>query len=145
MMPFIKTALRQSTAQARKVRREESAQETLKRGKQGDKARHLLPESSKQGSDPPSMHAAGGENIDRRKEFQVVSTSAPRRLNDIAQEPPIIKKHPRGAAKNDAVPSGVLSLAQKAMMEEERDKVIRHYRELKARKLREGSGMKLDG
>lgn len=144
-MPLIKTALRQSTAQARKVRREEVAQETLTRGKQGDKARHPPPESSKHGSDPPSMHAAGGENIDRRKEFRVVPTSAPRRLNDIAQEPPTIKKHPRGAAKNDAAPSGVLSLAQMAMMEEERDKAIRRYRELKARKLREGSGMKLDG
>ena len=143
-MPLIKAALRQSSAQTRKVRKEAAAQETLKLGKHAEKA----PESSNKGSDPPPIDAADEKNIDRRhvtKEFQVVSTSAPRRLNDIAQEPPIIKKLPRGAAKNDAAPSGVLSMAQKAMMEEERDKAVRHYRELKARKLRENGGVKFDG
>lgn len=147
MVPLIKTALRQSSAQARKVRREEVAQEMQKRGKQGNKARQPRQETSKKGSDLLPIPAADEESIDRReaaKEFHVISTSAPRRLNDIAQEPPIIKKLPRGASKNDAAPSGVLSTAQKAMMEEERDKAIRHYRELKARKLREG-GVKLDG
>ncbi|KAG6375939.1 hypothetical protein JVT61DRAFT_2810 [Boletus reticuloceps] len=146
MTPLIRTALRQSSAQARRVRREAAAQETLKRGKQGDNARHPPPASSKKGSDPPPTAAAHEENIDRRsvtKEFQVVSTSAPRRLNDVAQEPPLIKKLPRGA-KHDAAPSGVLSMAQKVMMEEERDKAIRRYRELKAGKLRESGGVKLD-
>ncbi|KAG8214811.1 hypothetical protein J3R82DRAFT_9957 [Butyriboletus roseoflavus] len=147
MVPIIKTALRQSSAQVRRVRREEAAQQTRQRGKQGDKARRPLLESPKKGSDPPPI-AADEETVNFRnagKEFQVVSTSAPRRLNDIAQEPPVIKKLPRGATKNDAAPSGVLSMAQKAMMEEERDKAIRHYRELKARKLRESGGIRLDG
>ncbi|KAF8549745.1 hypothetical protein OG21DRAFT_1469651 [Imleria badia] len=147
MVPLIKTALRESSAQARKVRREEAAQESLKRDKHGDKVRQPPPESSKRGSDLPPTSVAE-EDIDRQhvaKEFQVASTSAPRRLNDIAQEPPIISKLPRGAVKHDAAPSGVLSMAQKAMMEEERDKAIRHYRELKARKLRERGGVKLDG
>lgn len=141
MMPIIKAALRQSSAQARKVRREVTAQERLKQGKRIE----MAPESSKKGPDPPPIAAADEENTGRRhvtKEFQVVSTSTPRRLNDIAQEPPIIKKLPRGAAKNDAAPSGVLSMAQKAMMEEERDKAVRRYRELKARKLRENGGVK---
>jgi len=144
MMPLIKAALRQTSAQARKVRREVAAQETLKRGKQAEKA----PESSKKGSDPPPIDAVDEENTGRRhvtKEFQVASTSTPRRLNDIVQEPPMIKKLPRGAVKNDAAPSGVLSMAQKAMMEEERDKAVRHYRELKARKQRENGGVTLDG
>ncbi|KAH0832258.1 hypothetical protein J3R83DRAFT_13243 [Lanmaoa asiatica] len=138
MMPLIKTALRQSSAQARRVRREEAAEETLKRVKQADKARHSVLESPNNVSDPPLTAAVNEEIAPPRKtkEFQVVSTSAPRRLNDVAQEPPVIKKLSCGATKNDAAPSGVLSIAQKAMMEEERNKVIRHYRELKARKLR---------
>lgn len=142
-MPLIKTAVRQSSAQARRVRREEAALETLKRGKQGDNARNPLLESPKKRSDPPPTAAADGGIVNVRKEFQVVSTSAPRRLNDIAQEPPVLKKFP-GVTKNDAAPSGVLSMAQKAMMEEERDKAIRYYRELKAKKLRESGGVKLD-
>lgn len=148
MMPVIKTALRQSSAQVRRVRREEAAQDTLKRGKQVGKARRPLLESPKKGPDPPQTAAAGEDIVNLRntgKEFQAVSTSAPRRLNDIAQEPPVIKKLPRGATKNDAAPSGVLSMAQKAMMEEERDKAIRHYRELKVRRLRESGGVRLDG
>lgn len=147
MMPVIKTALRQSSTQMRKVRREEAAQETLKRGKHTDKGRHTL-ESSKEGSDPPPPATADEITNPRNliaKEFQVVSTSAPRRLNDIAQEPPVIKKLPRGAIKNDTAQPGVLSIAQKAMMEEERDKAIRHYRELKAGKLRESGSLQLDG
>jgi len=32
--------------------------------------------------------------------------------------------------------TGILSMAQKVMMEEEREKVIKRYRELKARRLR---------
>lgn len=147
-MPLIKTALRHSSAQTRRVRREEVAQETLKRGKQGDKARQPLLESPKKHSDPSPTAVADREIVNPEnagKEFQVALTSAPRRLNDIAQEPPVIKKLPRGVTKNDAAPSGVLSMAQKAMMEEERDKAIRHYRELKARKLRESDSVKLDG
>lgn len=148
-MPLIKTALRQSSAQARRVR-SEVAQEPLTRGKQGDKARHPLTllESLKKRPDPPPTAVTDGEIVNprnARKEFQVALTSAPRRLNDIAQEPPVIKKLPRGVTKNDAAPSGVLSMAQKAMMEEERDKAIRHYRELKARKPRESGSVKLGG
>lgn len=144
MVPLIKTALRQSSAQARRVRREEAAQESLKRSKHGDNARPPRLESSKRGSDPPPTSVVD-DHPNVAKEFQVASTSAPRRLNDIAQEPPVINKLPRGAAKSDATSSGVLSMAQKAMMVEERDKAIRHYRELKARKLRESGGVKRDG
>ncbi|KAG9315519.1 hypothetical protein JVU11DRAFT_3134 [Chiua virens] len=144
MMPLVKTSLRQSSSQTRSVRREEAAEEIFKRGIGKNKSRHPLPESSKMGSDPPLNAVADEETPSPRnktKEFQAVSTAAPRRLNDIAQEPPVIMKLPRGATKNDAAPSGVLSMAQKAMMEGERDKAIKHYRELKARKLRGTSGV----
>ncbi|OJT13506.1 hypothetical protein TRAPUB_9971 [Trametes pubescens] len=80
----------------------------------------------------------------KAKEFERVSSSAPKRLNDIVQAPPQIKQLPRKAKKLAAaggspksgisLKDGVLSMAQKAMMEEERDRVIRLYREMKRRK-----------
>ncbi|KAF8838484.1 hypothetical protein BDN67DRAFT_907291 [Paxillus ammoniavirescens] len=147
MMPLIKTALQQSSAQARKVWKEESSQEALKPDRNShNKSRHQPPETSKEVSVPPPAACAGEGSVRRTfytaKEFQVTSTSTPRRLNDIAQEPPEIKKIPRGATKSDGT-TGILSMAQKAMMEEEREKAIKHYRELKARKVREPSGAKL--
>ena len=76
------------------------------------------------------------------KEFEKLSTSAPKRLNDIVQAPPEIKQLPRkakklaaeGGQKGEGAKSlreGVVSMAQKAMMEEERERVIRLYREMK--------------
>ncbi|KIJ60309.1 hypothetical protein HYDPIDRAFT_99131 [Hydnomerulius pinastri MD-312] len=143
MMPLLKTALQESSAQARKVRKEEAIQVAQTPNKKNDKSRLKQPATSKKASTPPPTASADEDSLNpqkKAKEFQVVSTAAPRRLNDVAQEPPELKKLPRGAVKNDRSPSGVLSMAQKAMMEEEREKAIKHYRELKARKLR-GDGV----
>ena len=62
--------------------------------------------------------------------------------------PPELKKLPRGAAKQHssaggkakaaAAAAGVLSMAQRAMMEVERENAIRRYREMKERKAKEG-------
>ncbi|KIK98534.1 hypothetical protein PAXRUDRAFT_670604 [Paxillus rubicundulus Ve08.2h10] len=147
MMPLIKTALQQSSAKARKIWKEESSQEAPKPDKKGyNKSRHQRPETSKGISVPPPAACADEGPVKHTlytaKEFQVTSTAVPRRLNDIAQEPPEIKKIPRGATKSDRT-TGVLSMAQKAMMDEEREKAIKHYRELKARKVRDPSGAKL--
>ena len=74
-------------------------------------------------------------------DFATFSASAPRRLNDIAQAPPELKKLPRGAKASKAADvgakgaaslrEGAMSMAQKAMLEEERERVIKAYRELK--------------
>jgi hypothetical protein len=96
----------------------------------------------------------GGDNDDdddddRPKEFATTSSAAPRRLNDIATAPPELKRLPRGAAKHPAggnakttkrgagAGAGVLSMAQRAMMEVERENAIRRYREMKERKAKE--------
>ncbi|KAH9999063.1 hypothetical protein BJV77DRAFT_978733 [Russula vinacea] len=77
--------------------------------------------------------------------------AAPRRLNDIATAPPELKRLPRGATtrtqrggggsdgggKAKAGKAGVLSMAQRVMMEAERENVIRRYREMKERKVEE--------
>ena len=74
-----------------------------------------------------------------------MSTSAPRRLNDIAHAPPEFKNLPRGAEdkskkKYGVGKEGVISMKQKMMMEEEREKAIVRYRALKERRRRVGGG-----
>ena len=82
----------------------------------------------------------------RPKEFAVMSSAAPRRLNDIAMAPPELKKFPRGVKTKHNSPAagagagagaGVLSMAQRVMMEAERESAIKRYREMKERKTKE--------
>ncbi|KAG6336859.1 hypothetical protein ID866_2217 [Astraeus odoratus] len=147
MMPLVKTALRHSSAQERKIRKQ-GARESVCTRSTGDV-------DFKQGSAPvknngssrrrtkASGHGEEPKNSrEKGKEFPKTSTATPRRLSDIAQAPPEITNVPRGGRqqpKNDKH-SGILSTAQKAMMEEEREKAIKHYRELKARRLRGDAG-----
>lgn len=75
------------------------------------------------------------------------SSSAPKRLNDIVQAPPqltlprlstkLLAKQMDGdssAGKNSAYGKLGLSPAQARILEEERERVIKHYREMKARR-----------
>jgi hypothetical protein len=84
------------------------------------------------------------DNDHRPKEFAVMSSAAPRRLNDIAMAPPELKKFPRGVKTKHNSPgagagagAGVLSMAQRVMMEAERESAIKRYREMKERKTKE--------
>lgn len=70
-------------------------------------------------------------HLDCPKEFVVVNSSAPKRLNDIAQAPPEFSQLPRGATAFSSKKDGVLSMAQKLLMEKERENAIARYRELK--------------
>jgi len=63
------------------------------------------------------------------KEF---ATALPKRLNDIAQEPPDFKKLPRGASSFSSKKGEVLPMSQKLLMEKEREKAIQRYRLLRA-------------
>ncbi|KAG2359689.1 hypothetical protein BDR07DRAFT_1360875 [Suillus spraguei] len=156
MMPLIRTAMQQSSAQVRRVQKHEIEQGVAKPAAQvktminnasradvsnlSPLTRTHTPPSRVDTSPLTSTSTRQQQPRDKPKEFCVSSTSAPRRLNDIAQEPPRFGKLPRGArsgkdsSKEKVV--GILSMAQKAMMEEEREKVIKRYRELKAKKLR---------
>jgi hypothetical protein len=101
------------------------------------------PRTTRKPVPPTPQPAAADQHIRPQKDFVVHSSSAPRRLNDIAQAPPEFKKLPRGAAAlyggtGSAKREGVLSMAQKSMMEQEREKVIMRYRELKARRRGDG-------
>ncbi|KAI0630638.1 hypothetical protein C8Q77DRAFT_1063530 [Trametes polyzona] len=148
MRHSVREAMQISSAKMRRARKEEEEQLAQKSG--SGKAKPA-PKARSNGNGRasrarrPATATAKGNAADEPKDFERVSTSAPRRLNDVVQAPPQIKKLPRKAKKLQAAQGGaaqkgegakslregIMSMAQKAMMEEERDRVIRLYREMK--------------
>lgn len=163
MRPLVREAVQTSTAAARKVKKEEEmAKEAQKAGRNAKPSRSVspAPQSKKKAGKAPATGESDDEEgaplarsttkpakpakvieKEKPKDFATFSTSAPRRLNDVAEAPPELKKLPRGAkasktadisVKSSAsLREGALSMAQKAMLEEERERVIKAYRELK--------------
>ncbi|PFH53267.1 hypothetical protein AMATHDRAFT_119022, partial [Amanita thiersii Skay4041] len=136
MRPLVKSAIQASKAIIR---------QTLKETKRAAQAKRLKLTSPSTSSPPlqkkhkpnQSPSGSGPRPSAQIREFEKLSTSLPRRLNDVAQAPPLLTTLPRGvkkvqqadgASKHD----GILSMAQRAMMEEEREKAIKKYRMLKA-------------
>ena len=134
MRPLVKSAVQSSLAFTRnKVKAEKEAHAEAKKAKHGSsqtKKVQSTEETTFDISPPPRIDKHAG----RPKEFQVASSSAPRRLNDIAKAPPEFKKLPRGASSTTVTgkADGVLSMSQKLMMDQERTMAIARYRELKA-------------
>lgn len=134
MRPLLKSAILSSAAIARKAKKSN--------GKDSAKKAKPVKEVVKADSPPPPPPPRRATAT----EFAKSNTSAPRRLNDIALAPPQINKVPRGAARaqkkredaGETSGSGVVSIAQKLMMETERELVIQRYRELKERRLQSG-------
>ncbi len=161
MRPLVQSAMRASAATDRKERKGAAAvastrSHTSTTTKVSNKSQSQQPPSSP----PPSSSNAHkfsktstttrrdgyeGHDDHRPKEFAVMSSAAPRRLNDIAMAPPELKKFPRGVKSKHNSPgvgggkvkAGVLSMAQRVMMEAERESVIKRYREMKERKAKE--------
>lgn len=149
MRPLVKSAVQSSSAHMRKLARD------LSDGIDGK------PQKTSEPSDPipPTMKLKQLRNApkpnpdpahDREEaqnkpstEFAKTSTSAPKSVNDIVQAPPQIKHLPRNAQKIVAASGkgkksdAVVSMAQKAMMEVERENAIHRYRELKERRLKQ--------
>ena len=141
MRPLVKSAVESSRATTRnKARAEKVALAESKKAKQGSKKVQFTEESTRDILLPPRI--IDNKHAGRPKEFQVASSSIPRRLNDIAKAPPEFKKFPRGASSSSTVTTGraegVLSMSQKLMIDQERTMVIARYRELKAERQRAG-------
>jgi len=137
MRPLVKSAIQSSSSQSRKVRKTETDSKA---------------NSISKFKNVPSPHDADSTSKydGRPTEFQKHSTSAPRRLNDIAQAPPEFERLPRGSDKDISKVTwgkgNVLSMKQKLMMEEEREKAISRYRQLRERRRMEGeAGGERDG
>ncbi|KAJ3575511.1 hypothetical protein NP233_g1063 [Leucocoprinus birnbaumii] len=146
LRPLVRSAVQTSKAVERKARKDELGGGKKKGSSGGFLETSRSDDRNPRGQSPlPSGAEPEGPNkrkaAERPKEFAKLSSSAPRRLNDIAQAPPEIKKAPRGTKKLEAGAKreGVISMAQKSMMEQEREKAIARYRMLKASRLA-GSG-----
>ncbi|KAF8148224.1 hypothetical protein B0H34DRAFT_668922 [Crassisporium funariophilum] len=135
LRPLVKSAVQASHAVTRNViKAEMEARAQEKKAKQSKLKSAVTEKDSKPTRDSPPPPPEIDKHAGRPKEFQTVSSSTPRRLNDIAQAPPELKKLPRGAGSVTGKRDGVLSMSQKLLMEEERTKAIARYRELKARR-----------
>ncbi|CAE7072356.1 unnamed protein product [Rhizoctonia solani] len=69
------------------------------------------------------------------REFASVSSSAPKRLREVALAPPVLTKGPRGSGvgkSGDKAPA--ISMARKVVLEQERERAVKLYRALKASK-----------
>ena len=135
----MKSAVESSRATARnKAKAEKIALAEAKKAKHGSSQSKKVQSTEETTCDippPPRIDKHAG----RPKEFQVASSSVPRRLNDIAKAPPEFKKIPRGASSTiTGRADGVLSMSQKLMMDQERTMAIARYRELKADRQRAG-------
>lgn len=133
MRPLVKSAVQASLVVTRnKAKTEKEAHAEAKKAKNTSrktKEVQSTEETSRDASPPPPIDKHAG----RPKEFQLTSSSVPRRLNDIAKAPPEFKKIPRGTSfAITAKADGVLSMSQKLMMDQERTRAIARYRELKA-------------
>lgn len=147
MRPLVRTAMKNTTSVSK-----QKAKASERDIAQGDnKSGNLRTvDDNEDGEDSSlSRKSKGKEPV---KDFARTSSSKPKRLNDIVHAPPDLKIAPRlkrlVAATQDKVKkrsgdddgtekdegNGVVSIAQKRMMELERDKAIRHYRALKEAK-----------
>jgi len=139
LRPLVKSAVQASLAVTRnKAKAQKEAHTEAKKAKHDSSQTRKV--QSTDGTDippPPRIDKHAG----RPKEFQSVSSSVPRRLNDIAQAPPEFKKFPRGASSSSITgrADGVLSMSQKLMMDQERSRAIARYRELKADRQQAGN------
>ncbi|KAI9456282.1 hypothetical protein BJY52DRAFT_1277242 [Lactarius psammicola] len=144
MRPLVQSAMRASAATERKEKRAAATATAVNETLRESKACSSIDKSEAEGT----TATGSDKHRDRPKEFATISSARPRHLNDIATAPPELKRLPRGASNLGAkysAPSrtkaagGVLSMAQRAMMETERENAIRRYREMKERKVKEES------
>jgi hypothetical protein len=134
MRPLVRAATQTARATIRSAARKEDAEQKSRKSK----GRATL-DAAEDGAPTDKR-----KDVEREKEFQTVRSSAPRRLNDIVQAPPDLSKLPRlekrvdkGAiGKAGRTPDGVLSMAQRVMLEKEREIAIQKYRQMKATQAR---------
>ncbi len=142
MRPIVRSAIQASKATVRhNFKAEMEARQRTKALKQNS-SKVLAPGS------PPnidkgrpmrkrSASPAAEANVASVKEFAKAETSLPRRLNDVAQAPPSLTSLRFSARKlqqgiSATKHTDVLSMAQRSLMEREREQAIRRYRKLKA-------------
>jgi len=156
MRPLVKSAVQSSSAHMRKLARDvsngnEKSQKTSTPSDPISSTRKTEQPRNVTKSNPESVQDRGEDQ--RKKpsiEFAKASTSMPKSVNDVVRAPPRIKHLPRNAKKIVAASGrgkksdAVISMAQKAMMEAERENAIQRYRELKERRMKHQRGSDAD-
>ncbi|KAL5485304.1 hypothetical protein ACEPAI_7946 [Sanghuangporus weigelae] len=154
MRPIIRSAMKNTTSLSKqKLKQSQKDAEELANERRKGKG---VSEHDEADSEDVSSHRRQGKRKDRSPspDFLRVSSSAPRRLNDVVQGPPELKPAPRlkrlaeksqkkkaqdrqgSAIEDEEGDGGVITLQQKRMMELEREKAINRYRALKEAKLK---------
>ena len=105
MRHSVREAMQSSSAKMRKARKEELEEKSTKttadprpRSKSRGRGDDDSDDDSDTGRVKPASRRPGAKD-DKPKDFEKLSTSAPKRLNDIVQAPPDLKKLPRKAKK----------------------------------------------
>jgi len=150
MRPLVKSAVQSSSAHMRKLAKELSDRVDKKPQKPSEppdpnspKMKLKQPRNATRLDPDPAQDRLEAQRKRPPTEFVKASTSAPRSVNDIVQAPPQMRHLPRNAKKivaasgNGQKSDAVVSMAQKAMMEAERENAIQRYRELKERRLKQ--------
>ncbi|CAE6463357.1 unnamed protein product [Rhizoctonia solani] len=118
-------------------RRVEDAHRPLVRGalkRKNEEKRREKKETKKRKRDESDDEGEDAKGVEQRpvREFATVSSSAPRRLNEVAQAPPVLTKGPkRSGVGKDGGKAPAVSMARKVILERERARVVELYRALK--------------
>jgi hypothetical protein len=145
MRPLVRSAISSASSHARRTVKSDLQSDTASTLPSSMKPKRKHPVSDSDSSDSDKVPPARA----RATEFETARSSAPRRLNDIAQAPPSFTRLPKergsaaalarlkGEKRGISKAEGVISMVQRARMEEERERAVKRYRELKAAKNRE--------
>ena len=153
MRPIIRSAIQASKATVRQSfkaemkARQRATRKALNQDSSGSAALTSpsnVDEGKSKPKDSASSAAEATQAVASAKEFAKASTSIPRRLNDVVQAPPSLstlrlstRKLQQGVGASNR--GDVLSIAQRSLMEREREKAIQRYRQLKATKHKLGA------
>jgi hypothetical protein len=137
MRPGVRTAMQSSLATARNA--DKKAREEKKEKKKQNEAAKSAPSATSKAPLPSPSPSPPPPTAQTIKDFEKASSSDRKRLNDIAMAPPDLsartkkleKKASAAGHSSTRADGGVLSMRQKALMEEEREKVIERYRAMK--------------
>ncbi|EIN12868.1 hypothetical protein PUNSTDRAFT_50095 [Punctularia strigosozonata HHB-11173 SS5] len=153
MRPLVRSAMATSSVVARKAKNGSDTNNAQSRRPKGNEQMSeasiaitevIAANKSQDVDDDERMDRGRKRPKDPPKDFERTSSSAPKRLNDVAQAPPELRELPqritregsRGWDPREGKAKGVLSMAQRALMEAEREKAIQRYRQLKEQKMK---------
>lgn len=141
MRSQIRTAVQAGNAHQRKRAVEEKKLKENGEGKQKEDEKNVIKDEQRSKTKEAIVQSTLNLRSSARKtEFEVLSTQKPKRLNDIVDAPPdlssLTKKNKvlQGGKASEFGKGDIILPEQKRMMEIEREKAIRRYRELKQKR-----------